>query len=88
MIDILSAISEQPNLDPKFKQIVAPTYYETLPIADYLGDPIGAELNATLDEPLARAAMVEALKRIVNREVLDKADRIVRRLQEHTEGVR
>ncbi len=93
MTDIFQALLDQPNIDPRFKAAIgiepSPIYYETLPAP--VKNPVRDEIERIVCEHIPfkildeypTEDMVTELERLVNREVLDKADRIVRRLQEH-----
>lgn len=94
METIMGAILNQPGLNPEFKKVVeGPVYYETLPeTATTVRDEIDQILreymphNLFQDHPDLTDHMVDELEHLVNREVLDKADQIVRRLQKHIGG--
>lgn len=60
--------------------LTPPTYHETLPYT--ATSPVRDEIERIV--PQATAEQVDALEQLVNHEVLDKADRIVRRLQKYT----
>lgn len=91
---IMEEILKQPGLNPAFKKVAeGPIYYETL---SETVNSVRGEIEQIIQEhvpnhvlqdyPELIGDMVDELERLVNREVLDKADQIVRRLQKHVGG--
>jgi len=80
LLDLLDAVVSQPNVSPAFKKaLTGPVYYEKLDIE--LANPLRDKLDDILDLP--RPTALDELERLINHEILDKASKIVGRLQSY-----